>query len=74
MSAADAPTTPQTRTAVLLERAYRMALLLRSRLAAPGRHAADDEGTDFEGLAVASELLDLIDEVRAGLLEGTSRR
>lgn len=68
MSAADAPSAPQARTAALLERAYRMALLLRSRLAAPGSHAAADEAADFECLAVASELLDLIDEVRAGLL------
>jgi hypothetical protein len=56
-------------TALLLERAYRLALVLH------GRHSdasAPDEGDvdprAFEQLALAAELVALLDDARAGLV------
>jgi hypothetical protein len=57
-------------TAALLERAYRLALVLHGRQAA--RTPADGEVDDgaFEQLALAAELLALLDDARAGLVRG----
>ena len=58
-----------TDTAALLERAYRLALVLHDRQA-DAADAADGEldPRSFEQLALASELLALLDDARAGLL------
>ena len=53
--------------AALLERAYRMALLLQARCAA-ATTADDAAGAGFERHALAAELLALLDEARAALL------
>jgi hypothetical protein len=58
-------------TAVLLERAYRIALLLHDRQ--PGSSGPADGDVDpraFEQLALAAELVTLLDDARAALVRG----
>jgi len=56
-------------TAVLLERAYRLALVLQGRQADAAQPADGDvDPHAFEQLALATELLALLDDARAGLL------
>lgn len=63
--------TTMNHTAGLLERAYRIALVLHGRQA--GSAAATDGDVDpraFEQLALAAELVSLLDDARAGLVRG----
>lgn len=53
--------------AALLERAYRMALLLQARCAAAAA-APETEDDRFERHVLAAELLAVLDEARAALL------
>ena len=58
-------------TALLLERAYRIALVLHGRQA--GSAPPPDGDVDpraFEQLALAAELVTLLDDARAGLVRG----
>lgn len=56
-------------TAVLLERAYRLALVLHDRQSDATRPAGDDvDAGAFEQLALSAELLALLDDARAGLV------
>jgi hypothetical protein len=59
----------QERAAALLERAYRMALLLQGRVCAAGAGTAEDPAHSFEQVAVAAELVAILDDARAALLE-----
>jgi hypothetical protein len=52
----------------LLERAYRMALILQSRLCAGELEATDIQAEAFEQFAIAKELVAVLDEARAALL------
>ena len=56
-------------TAVLLERAYRLALVLHDRQQAACTPAEDEvDPSAFEKLALAAELLSLLDDARAALV------
>lgn len=55
-------------TAALLERAYRMALVLQGRLGDTPDEAVDVSPSAFEVFAVASELVAVLDEVRSALV------
>lgn len=56
------------RTAALVERAYRMALVLKA-CALGGQDDASAEGlAGFERIAISSELVELLDEARCTLL------
>ena len=59
------------RTAALVERAYRMALVLKA-CAVGGHWGHDDAAADglggFERIAISSELVELLDEARCTLL------
>ena len=59
-----------TDTAVLLERAYRLALVLHGRQAACTPAEGDVDDGAFEQLALAAELLALLDDARAALVRG----
>jgi hypothetical protein len=60
--------TTMNHTARLLERAYRIALVLHGRSAAPADGDVDPRA--FEQLALAAELVSLLDDARAGLVRG----
>jgi hypothetical protein len=56
-------------TALLLERAYRLALVLHGRQAdASAPDEGDVDPRAFEQLALAAELVALLDDARAGLV------
>jgi hypothetical protein len=55
--------------AALLERAYRMALLLQGHACAAGAGSAEDPAHSFEQVAMTAELVALLDDARAALLE-----
>lgn len=55
-------------TAALLERAYRMALVLQGRVCAAGADVVDIPAHSFEQIAVVAELLAILDEARVSLL------
>lgn len=55
--------------AALLERAYRMALVLQGRVCATAACTAEDPAHSFEQVAVAAELVAILDDARAALLE-----
>jgi hypothetical protein len=59
----------QERVAALLERAYRMALLLQGCVCAAGARTAEDPAHPFDQVAVAAELVAILDDARAALLE-----
>ena len=59
----------QEKTAALLERAYRMALVLQGRACAGDLEVADVHADAFEQFAVAAELVAILDEARVVLLE-----
>jgi hypothetical protein len=63
----------QEKTAALLERAYRMALMLQGRVCAGNVDVTDDQARAFEQIAVATELVALLDEARVTLLEQAGR-
>jgi len=60
------------RIAPLLERAYRMALVLQAR-SQPWTGTADIQAPAFERFAIAAELVELLDEARAVLLHKSVR-
>ena len=66
----DTPRYASDRTALLLERAYRLALVLHGRQAddAPAPDEGDIDPRAFEQLALAAELVALLDDARAGLV------
>jgi hypothetical protein len=55
--------------AALLERAYRMALLMQGRVCTAGAGTAEDPAHSFEQVAMAAELVAILDDARAALLE-----
>ena len=58
-------------TALLLERAYRIALVLQARQAGSAAPTEGDvDPRTFEQLALAAELVTLLDDARAGLVRG----
>jgi hypothetical protein len=58
-------------TALLLERAYRIALVLQARQASSAAPTEGDvDPRAFEQLALAAELVTLLDDARAGLVRG----
>jgi hypothetical protein len=63
----------QEKTAALLERAYRMALMLQGRVCAGDLEVADVQVDAFEQFAVATELVAILDEARVALLEQSGR-
>ena len=65
----DTANTPANHTARLLERAYRLALVLHGRQADASAPAEGDvDPRAFEQLALAAELVALLDDARAGLV------
>jgi hypothetical protein len=56
------------RTAALVERAYRMALVLKACTLGGHDDAAADGLGGFERIAISSELVELLDEARSTLL------
>ena len=63
----------QEKTAALLERAYRMALMLQGRAGAGDLEVAGVQADAFEQFAVVNELVATLDEARAALLEQSGR-
>lgn len=57
------------KAAALLERAYRMALVLQGRACSGDVEAADVQAGAFEQFAVVMELVAILDEARVALLE-----
>lgn len=62
------PGLQEEEASALLERAYRMALVLESRLCAGDPETADIQAAAFEQFAIAKELVAVLDEVRAMLV------
>ena len=63
--------TTMNHTALLLERAYRIALVLQARQAGSAAPTEGDvDPRAFEHLALAAELVTLLDDARAGLVRG----
>lgn len=56
------------KTATLLERAYRLALVMQGRACPADLGACDVSARVFENLAVAHELVAVLDEARTSLL------
>jgi hypothetical protein len=61
------PIAQREKTAALLERAYRMALVLQGRICAG--EVGVVQAHAFEQIAVATELVAMLDEARVALLE-----
>jgi hypothetical protein len=62
--------TAMNHTAGLLERAYRIALVLHGHQAGSAPTDGDVDPRAFEQLALAAELVSLLDDARAGLVRG----
>ena len=56
------------KTAALLERAYRMALVLQGRICAGDAESQDAPAGAFEDFVIARELVSILDEARVSLL------
>lgn len=64
---------PLEKTAALLERAYRLALVLQSRTSRGDGEVRDVPAGAFEEYVIAGELVAVLDEARVGLVEQSGR-
>jgi hypothetical protein len=64
---------PVEKTAALLERAYRMALVLQGGICAGDLEANPVQASTFEQFAIANELVAILDEARVALLTQAGR-
>lgn len=70
----DTQTTSSIHVAALVERAYRMSLVLKTRALCDQSDIGASCPVDFERLALCLELVDLLDETRCALLKPTPVR